>query len=66
MSPTTPKTLELATRENDGVRVSLLWHPDEHAITVWLEDAHAGDRFRIAVAPDAAIDAFFNPLAHAA
>lgn len=65
MSPTTPSTLELAARESDGLRVSLLWHPDEHSITVWLEDPDGGDCRRIAVAPDRAIDAFFHPFAHA-
>lgn len=66
MSPTTPRTVELAARESDGIRVSLLWYPDEHTVTTWLEDSHAGERFRLAVAPDGAIDAFFHSFAHAA
>jgi hypothetical protein len=66
MSPTTPRTVELATRESDGIRVSLHWYPDEHTVTAWLEDSHSGERFRIAVAPDGAVDAFFHPFAHAA
>jgi hypothetical protein len=66
MSPTTPHTRELAVRENDGVHVLLLWHPDENALTVSVEDARLGDRFQIAVAPERALDAFYHPYAYAA
>jgi hypothetical protein len=57
---------ELAVREGDGVHVVLLWHPRENSLTVSVEDARAGDRFRIAVAPDRALDAFYHPFAYAA
>ncbi len=57
---------ELAARESDGVHVVLLWHPDENALTVSVEDARVGDRFQIAVAPDRALDAFYHPFAYAA
>ena len=57
---------ELAARESDGIHVHLLWHPDENALTVSVEDARAGDCFRIAVAPDRALDAFYHPFAYAA
>jgi hypothetical protein len=43
----------------------LLWHPDDDALTVTVEDAHVGDRFRLAVAPDRALDAFYLPFAYA-
>ena len=66
MSPSTPRTRELAVRDNDGVHVLLLWHPDENAVTVSVEDARIGDRFQIAVAPDRALDAFYHPFAYAA
>jgi hypothetical protein len=66
MSPTTPHTRELAVRENDGVHVLLLWHPDQNALTVSVEDARLGDRFQIAVAPERALDAFYHPYAYAA
>jgi hypothetical protein len=65
MSPAT-QTRELAARDNDGVHVLLLWHPTENAVTVAVEDARAGDRFQIAVAPDRALDAFYHPFAYAA
>ena len=66
MSPATPQTRELAVREGDGIHVLLLWHPDEHALTVSVEDARVGDRFQLAVAPDRALDAFYHPFAYAA
>lgn len=66
MSPTARQTRELAARESDGIRVVLLWHPPENALTVSVEDARLGDRFQLAVAPDRALDAFYHPFAHAA
>jgi hypothetical protein len=66
MSPTTVETRELAVRESDGIQVLLLWHPDENALTVTVEDSRVGDRFRLAVAPDRALDAFYHPFAYAA
>jgi hypothetical protein len=66
MSPATSQTRELAARENDGIHVLLLWHPDEDALTVSVEDARVGDRFHIAVARDQALDAFYHPFAYAA
>ena len=66
MSVEAPQTRELAARESDGVYVLLLWHPDENAVTVSVDDARVGDRFLIAVAPDRALDAFYHPFAYAA
>jgi hypothetical protein len=66
MSPVTPQARELATRESDGINVVLLWHPDENALTVSVEDARAGDHFQMQVAPDRALDAFYHPFAYAA
>ena len=66
MSRETLQTLELAVRENDGIHVLLLWHPDENALTVTVEDSRVGDRFQLAVAPDRALDAFYHPFAYAA
>ena len=66
MSRETSRALELAVRESDGIHVLLLWHPDEDALTVTVEDDRLGDRFRLAVAPDRALDAFYHPFAYAA
>jgi hypothetical protein len=65
MPSETPKALELAVRESDGIHVLLFWHPGEDAVTVTVEDARAGDRFQLAVAPDRALDAFYHPFAYA-
>ena len=64
MSTTAPR--ELATRENDGILVRLLWHPRQNAVTVFVEDARVGDRFELVIAPDHALDAFYHPFAYAA
>ena len=66
MSNATLQTRELAARESDGIDVRLLWHPVENALTVAVEDARRGDRFRLAVAADRALDAFYHPFAYAA
>ena len=59
-------TRELAARESDGIRVLLLWHPREDAVTVSVEDAHAGHRFELAVKRERALDAFYHPYLYAA
>jgi hypothetical protein len=56
----------LAAREGDGIQVTLLWHPGLNALTVSVEDTRAGRGFRLAVAPDRALDAFYHPYAYAA
>ena len=66
MSGTTSNTRELADRESDGVRVLLLWHPAEDALTVSVEDSRLGDNFQFAVVPERALDAFYHPFAYAA
>jgi hypothetical protein len=66
MSPTAAETRELAERESDGVHVLLLWHPTDNALSFSVEDARVGERFRLAVAPDRALDAFYHPYAYAA
>ena len=60
MTSPTPTTCELAARESDGVRVLLLWHPREDAVTVSVEDARAGQGFEFAVARACALDAFYH------
>ena len=57
---------ELASRESDGVLVLLLWHPDDDAVTVSVDDSRAGCSFELAVARDRALDAFYHPFAYAA
>lgn len=61
-----PQTRELAARDSDGIHVLLLWHPRENTLTVSVEDSRVRDGFRLAVAPDRALDAFYHPFAYAA
>jgi hypothetical protein len=62
----TPQIRELAVRDNDGIRVALLWHPHEDSVTVSVEDSRAGQHFDLAVAADQALEAFYHPFAYAA
>lgn len=57
---------ELAARESDGLRVILLWHPREDAVTVSVEDTRAGCSFELPVAHDRALEAFYHPFSYAA
>jgi hypothetical protein len=66
MSPASPHARELAERDSDGIHVVLLWHPDENALTVSVDDTRAGDRFQVAVPPHRGLDAFYHPFAYAA
>jgi hypothetical protein len=66
MSSRAQSIRELAARDSDGIHVLLLWHPDENAVSVSVEDTRGGDRFQVAVAPDRALDAFYHPFAYAA
>ena len=59
-----PRSRELASRESDGVHVQLLWHPQDNALTVSVQDARAGERFEFAVARDRGLEAFYHPFAH--
>src|SRR6266516_31239 len=38
---------ELASRESDGLAVRLVWHPDDHAVTLSVSDSRTGDRFQL-------------------
>jgi len=66
MSSGAPQTRELAARSSDGVHVLLLWHPRDNTLSVSVADERVGDRFRLAVAPDRTLDAFYHPFAYAA
>jgi hypothetical protein len=56
---------ELASRENDGVEVSLFWNPAGNDVFVLVSDEKTGDRFEIAVGSRSALDVFHHPYAYA-
>ena len=62
----TTQTQELDYRSNDGLEVTLLWHPQTNRVTVSVFDSKTGDDFGIDVAPADALDAFRHPYAYAA
>jgi hypothetical protein len=58
---------ELASRETNGIRVTLLWSPSTNLVTVAVEDATNDDYFELVLADDEpALDVFQHPFAHAA
>jgi hypothetical protein len=56
----------LASRDGDGIHVLLLWHPNEDALTVSVDDSRFGHRFAFAVERDRGLQAFYHPFAYAA
>lgn len=65
MTTTTPR--ELAHRSNDGIEVSLRWHPDAGRTSVHVLDAKMDEAFEIEVrAGERALDVFHHPYAYAA
>ena len=56
---------ELDYRENDGIEVSLLWSRIDNSLTVRVVDTKTDEKFRLAVRPDQAIDAFRHPFVYA-
>ena len=66
MTARMPAARELALRESDGVRVVLLWHPREDAVTIAVEDERVGQRFELPLKRERALAAFHHPFANAA
>jgi hypothetical protein len=56
---------ELASREADGIVVSLLWSRARNRVTVSVADTRTERRFEFAVAPARALDAFRHPFLYA-
>ena len=57
---------ELASRENDGLEISLLWSKRTNAVKVAVSDARLDERFDFDVAGADALAAFYHPFAFAA
>jgi hypothetical protein len=60
-------TRELDERTNDGIHVRMLWHPEDHHVSVAVNDTRSGDRFELRV-PDgeSALEVYHHPYAYAA
>jgi hypothetical protein len=67
MSSTAPivHSRELAHRSNDGIDVTLFWHPDTDALTVCVCDQRRSAYFEIEPEANDALEAFYHPYAYA-
>jgi hypothetical protein len=63
-SPRAP--VELCSRTNDGIEVTLLWTPGADRLTVSVVDSRLSTAFRLAAAPAEAKRVFDHPYAYAA
>jgi hypothetical protein len=52
---------ELADRFNDGLEVTLLWHPARDELTVCGTDHRTGGRFAIRPQRHLALDVYYHP-----
>lgn len=58
---------ELASRENNGITVSLFWSRATDLVTVAVNDAATGEYFELVLdEQERAMDVFHHPFAHAA
>ena len=57
---------ELASRERDGLVVSLFWSRTADLVTLAVADQNLDEEFHINVAGAHALDAFYHPFAYAA
>jgi hypothetical protein len=55
---------ELAHRSNDGIDVTLFWHPDTDELTVCVCDQRRGAYFEIEPEANDALDAFYHPYSY--
>jgi hypothetical protein len=72
LEPSTPSTISAGTREldsriSDGIRIRLLWHPDDGHVSVSVEETKSGVIFDLPVRDgERALDVFHHPYAYAA
>jgi hypothetical protein len=57
---------ELAQRENDGIAVTLLWHPAPDRLSVTVHDRRSDEAFELEAEPGDAMDVYRHPYAYAA
>jgi hypothetical protein len=56
---------ELASREGDGIAVSLRWNPETGDVSVLVEDSQLGESFVVRAEPEQALQVFHHPYAYA-
>jgi hypothetical protein len=61
----TQEDKELASRESDGIAVSLRWDPETGNVSVLVEDSKLGERFVVRAEPEQALQVFHHPYAYA-
>ena len=57
---------ELANRESNGIRVSLMWSRDDDSVKVSVYDASTDSAFEVEVGDASPLDVFNHPFAYAA
>jgi hypothetical protein len=57
---------ELASRESNGIEVTLPWHPGPTRLTMSVFDAKSGEFFELQAERSRALDVFYHPYAYAA
>ena len=66
-STITASVRELDSRTSDGIRVRLLWHPEDGHVSVTVEETKSGVIFDLPVRDgERALDVFRHPYAYAA
>jgi hypothetical protein len=60
-----PPPRELAHRTNDGLEVTLFWHPTNNNLKVCVRDQKLSAYFEIEPEPDRALDVFYHPYSYA-
>jgi hypothetical protein len=63
---TTAARRELALRVNDGLEITLYWHPDDNGTSVEIYHEATGETITFSVPADRALDAFYHPFVHLA
>jgi hypothetical protein len=62
-----PRRVDLATREDDGVSVTLLWTPATNLLAVVVVDSRRCESFELVIEPtDRPLEIFYHPYSAAA
>lgn len=61
-----PRTCELASRQSDGLKVTLFWDRPTDQLTVCVSDVQSGAYFELDAERHDAFDVFHHPYAYAA